>query len=180
MLVGQAAAPVSALSASNVGRGRRMRRQLFSGGIAVSSVNALLTLSVVAFGAATQLPMQSEALLGGLLLAGFDPVPLVLVASLGNVAGSGLNWWLGTQVDRFQGRRWFPVSPAQPEQARQRYQRCGRAALLSAWLPIVGDSLTLVAGMLRERCSVFLAFVAVGKVGRYVLLAWTMAAVGPR
>lgn len=143
----------------------------------MNTAQALLTLFVVAFGAATLLPLQSEALLAGLVLAGFEPVTLVGVASVGNVAGSSANWWLGTQVDRFQDRRWFPVSAAQLERGRQRYRRFGRAALLLAWLPVVGDPLTLVAGMLRERFPVFLALVSVGKVGRYIVVVWAAAAV---
>lgn len=136
----------------------------------------LALLFAVSFGAATLLPLQSEALLGGLLLAGYEPVSLVLVASLGNIAGSTLNWWLGTQVDRFQHRRWFPVGPAQLERARCSYARYGRYTLLGAWLPVIGDPLTLVAGVMKERFSVFLLLVSIGKLARYAVIAWSVLA----
>ena len=134
---------------------------------------SLAFLFLVSFGAATLLPLQSEAVLGGLVLAGYEPVTLVAVASAGNIAGSSLNWWLGTQLHRFSTRRWFPVRPAQLERARRLYARYGRYTLLGAWLPVVGDPLTLIAGMLGERFRVFLLLVAIGKTARYALVAWT-------
>lgn len=67
---------------------------------------ALGGLFLAAFLAATILPAQSEAALVGLILAGGQPVwLLVLVASVGNVAGSVLNWWIGRGRTRLPGGR---------------------------------------------------------------------------
>ena len=75
-------------------------------------------LFLTAFVAATILPMQSEAALVGLLLADIQPVwALVSVASIGNVAGSVVNWLLGRGIERFRDRRWFPVGPAALDRA---------------------------------------------------------------
>lgn len=123
--------------------------------------------------AATLLPMQSEAALVALLAAEPNAVySLVLVASLGNIIGSQINWWLGSQLQRWQSRRWFPVSPAQLERAQDWYQRHGRWSLLLSWLPIVGDPLTLVAGVLREPFWRFTLLVSIAKSGRYAVLAY--------
>ena len=97
---------------------------------------------------------------------------LVLAASLGNVLGSQINWWLGTQLQRWQTRRWFPVSAKQLERAQQWYQRYGRWSLLLSWLPIVGDPITLVAGVLREPFWRFTLLVTLAKTGRYAVLAY--------
>ncbi|MFC3694615.1 YqaA family protein [Chenggangzhangella methanolivorans] len=133
---------------------------------------AYLGLFASAFAAATILPAQSEALLVGLVLAEAQPVwALVAVASVGNVLGSVVNWILGGQVERFRGRRWFPVSDPALERAKGWYGRWGRWSLLFSWTPIVGDPLTLVAGVLREPFWSFLALVTIAKVGRYVALA---------
>lgn len=73
---------------------------------------AYIGLFLAAFGAATLLPLQSEALLVGLLLSDrYGPWLLLAVATLGNVLGSLVNWWLGTRLEQFKGRRWFPISP---------------------------------------------------------------------
>lgn len=129
-------------------------------------------LALVAFSAATILPAQSEPALIGLLLLGETPAwLLVLVASVANTLGSVVNWWLGTQLERFQDRRWFPASPAQLARAVGWYRRWGRWSLLLSWAPIIGDPLTVVAGILREPLREFVLLVAIAKTCRYVVLA---------
>jgi len=134
-------------------------------------LSAYLGLFFAALVAATILPMQSEAALVGLLLADYSPLALVTVASAGNVLGSVVNWLLGRGIDRFRERRWFPAGPAAMARAERFYRRYGRWSLLLSWLPIVGDPLTVVAGVLREPFMSFLALVTIAKVGRYIALA---------
>ena len=122
--------------------------------------------------AATLLPAQSELLLAGLLVAGGQPAFLLIaVATAGNVLGSLINWWLGRSLERFQNRRWFPVTPATLDKAAGWYRRYGRWSLLLSWVPIIGDPLTLAAGVLREPVHSFLLIVTVAKLGRYLALA---------
>lgn len=131
----------------------------------------LYGLFAAAFLAATVFPFQSEVLLLGLLAAGRHGVwELLAVASLANTLGSVANWALGRFLIRFQDRRWFPVKAAAYERARRLYLRWGLWSLLFAWLPLVGDPLTVAAGALRVRLPVFVALVALGKTGRYAFL----------
>lgn len=121
--------------------------------------------------AATVLPAQSEAVLAALVLANEQPIwALVLVASVGNVLGSVVNWLLGRGLVTFRDKSWFPASPAALARAEGHYRRHGRWSLLLSWVPIIGDPITVVAGVLRESIWVFLALVTVAKVGRYVVL----------
>lgn len=128
-------------------------------------------LFLTAFLAATVLPAQSEALLVALLLADHPPWLLVAVASAGNVLGSVVNWWLGRGIERFRNRRWFPVGPAALARAQRWYARVGKWSLLLSWVPVIGDPLTLVAGVMREPLPVFVLLVTLAKLGRYVVLA---------
>ena len=130
-----------------------------------------LGLFVAAFVAATLLPAQSEGVLAGLIVAGHAPLALVLTASAGNVLGSLLNWWLGREAMRFTDRRWFPVRPAALARARAWYGRYGRWSLLLSWMPVIGDPLTLAAGVMREPLRVFLPLVAAAKTARYAVVA---------
>ncbi|SDT15538.1 membrane protein YqaA, SNARE-associated domain [Pseudomonas granadensis] len=129
-------------------------------------------LFLAAFGAATLLPLQSEALLVGLIVSEHYWLwGLLGVATLGNVLGSLVNWWLGRGLERFQDRRWFPVSRQHMATAQQHYQRFGHWSLLFSWLPIIGDPLTLIAGVMREPLGRFLLIVTLAKGARYGALA---------
>lgn len=134
-------------------------------------IGVYAALFAVAFGAATILPLQSEAMLTGLLLADYSPVWLITIASVGNVLGSTVNWTIGRQLERFKDRRWFPVNDAQLDRAQRWYQRHGKWSLLLSWVPVVGDPLTVVAGVMREPLPIFLVLVTVAKAGRYLVLA---------
>jgi membrane protein YqaA with SNARE-associated domain len=126
--------------------------------------------------AATLVPAASEVMLAGLLAAEKGaPWLLFSVATAGNTLGSVINWLLGRAIERFRDRRWFPVSAAQYESASRAFQRYGTWSLLFAWLPIVGDPLTVVAGALRVPFLRFLVLVAIGKAARYAVVAATVA-----
>ena len=137
----------------------------------MADVAAYGSLFLVALVAATIFPAQSELLLAGLHASGnYHDGLLILVATVGNVAGSTINWALGRYLMHFQDRRWFPVSRPLVERATGWYQRFGVWSLLMAWVPVIGDPLTLVAGILRVDLRLFLLLVTVGKLGRYVML----------
>jgi membrane protein YqaA with SNARE-associated domain len=129
-------------------------------------------LFLSAFISATLFPGQSEAVLAGLVVAGHEPLWLVIVASVGNILGSVCNWVIGRGVERFRHRRWFPASPQVLQRAQRWYAHYGRWTLLLSWAPVVGDPLTLVAGMMRERLGVFLLLVGIAKAGRYAVVAF--------
>ena len=108
-------------------------------------------LFAVALVAATLFPLQSEALLAGLLIAGKQPVwMLVAVASVGNVVGSTINWAMGRSIEKLRERRWFPIKPRALERAENWYRRFGRWTLLLSWTPVIGDP---HAGSLFKRLS---------------------------
>ncbi len=138
----------------------------------MESLAVYLGLFGLAFLAATILPAQSEAALFALLVTGAYPAwALIAVASAGNVLGSCANWLLGRLATRLEDRPWFPLRRASIARAEAWYRRYGRWSLLLSWAPIVGDPLTVVAGLLREPFPVFLALVTVAKVGRYLVVA---------
>ena len=133
---------------------------------------AYLGLFAAAFVAATLLPAQSELLLGGMIASGDYSVPLlILIATAGNILGSTANWVLGRYFYHLRERRWFPIKKARLEKAERWYHKYGRWSLLLSWAPIIGDPLTLLAGILREPISSFLVIVAIAKLGRYLAVA---------
>ncbi|AHG49647.1 membrane protein (plasmid) [Rhizobium leguminosarum bv. trifolii CB782] len=128
-------------------------------------------LFAAALGAATILPMQSEPVLVGLLLTGkFSVSGLLAVASIGNTLGSIANWFLGRGIEKFRDRRWFPVGKEALERSSRWYRKYGKWTLLLSWMPVFGDALTVVAGVLREPLLPFTILVFIAKTGRYVVL----------
>lgn len=141
-------------------------------GFGMSDFGVYLGLFFAAFLAATLLPMQSEALLAGLIISdGYSLLSLIAVASLGNVLGSTVNWWLGRYLEKYKDRRWFPVKQDSLEKGKLWYHRYGRWSLLLSWAPVIGDPLTMIAGILREPLWSFLVIVTVAKVARYCVVA---------
>lgn len=134
---------------------------------------ALMGLFLAAFIAATLIPAQSEAVLVALLLAETEPVWLLLsVATVGNVLGAVVNWAIGRFLMRYSDHPRFPFSSKQVVRAQGWYSRWGWVSLLGSWLPIVGDPLTLAAGMMREPLWRFMLVVTLAKFGRYAALAF--------
>lgn len=144
----------------------------------MTSLLTYASLFAIAFLAATILPLQSEAVLAGLLGLSQEPWALLLVvATIGNTLGAVVNWALGRGIEHYQNHRWFPVKPAQLEKAKSHYLRWGRWCLFFSWLPVVGDAFTVLAGVLRERLWVFVAIVGVGKLARYLVVAAAVAGI---
>ncbi|HMA12649.1 MAG TPA: YqaA family protein [Steroidobacteraceae bacterium] len=138
----------------------------------MADLAAYTGLFASAFVAATLLPAQSEAVLAALLLQGsHSVVALLAVASTGNVLGAVVNWLLGRGVERFRDRAWFPVKGDALGKAQRWYRRYGKWSLLASWVPLIGDPLTVAAGVMREPLPVFLLLVTIAKAGRYIVLA---------
>ena len=129
-----------------------------------------LGLFLVAFLAATLLPAYSEVLFVGLLAAGYDPWALWAWATAGNTLGAAVNWLLGRYLLHYQDRSWFPFKPDTLGLAQGWFQRYGVWSLLLSWAPIVGDSLTFIAGLMGVRFSLFLLLTALGKGARYAMM----------
>ena len=129
---------------------------------------AHLALAMAAFLAATILPGSSEALLAALLIERpGEAATLFIAATLGNTAGGVLNWVLGRFFAGLAERRWFPVSPAWIERVSTWFNSYGLWLLLFSWVPVIGDPLTVAAGLLRVHFVPFVLLVALGKAARY-------------
>jgi membrane protein YqaA with SNARE-associated domain len=113
---------------------------------------------------ATLLPMQSEIVLSTFLLQKpHQMLILIIVASIGNTLGSLVNWWLGLNILKFRQHRYFPITEKKLEKAQKFYQRYGYCSLLMSWVPVVGDPLTLIAGVMREPLWRFMCIVLLAK-----------------
>ena len=130
------------------------------------------TLFLSAFLSATVLPGSSEALLVLRLTEGSPWVTAVLTAAAGNLCGSLVTYGMGRAGNAVLHARWLRIGRDDLRRAQAWFGRWGLPSLLFAWLPVVGDPLCLVAGLLRVKLSAFVALVGLGKLARYGFIAW--------
>ncbi len=143
-------------------------------------IESYLGLFLTAFLAATIVPFSSEALLVAMQVSGGFPVAgLLAAASLGNTLGAVANWGLGRFCLQWQDRSWFPVKRRELDRASAWFNRYGIWSLLLAWVPVIGDPITLAAGVLRTRFLPFLVLVAISKTGRYAVLLGAVEGLWP-
>ncbi len=134
-------------------------------------LESYLGLFLTALLAATIVPFSSEALLVAMQVSeAFSVAGLLAAASLGNTLGAVVNWGLGRFCLHWQDRSWFPVKRRELDRAGAWFNRYGIWSLLLAWVPVIGDPITLAAGVLKTRFLPFLVLVAISKTGRYAVL----------
>ena len=127
------------------------------------------TLFLVSFASATLLPMGSEAVLLYDLSQGHAAWLLWIVATLGNTLGAGFNYWLGMKGEGYLERKGY-LSSQKMHNAQKRFAKWGGWALLLSWMPIIGDPLTFIAGVLRYDLRKFILIVTLAKGVRYAVI----------
>tara|TARA_B110000967_G_scaffold161058_1_gene167073 strand:+ start:1327 stop:1749 length:423 start_codon:yes stop_codon:yes gene_type:complete len=134
-------------------------------------MTAYFSLLLISFLAATIFPFSSELALASLLIVkNYNSLVLIGVASLGNILGSAFNWFLGFYLLRYINKRWFPFKETQIKSVSKKFNKFGLCSLLFAWLPVVGDPLTFIAGVLKVNFILFLILVSIGKISRYFFI----------
>ena len=135
----------------------------------------LLSLFAVSFLAATILPLSSEVYFGALIAEEYRIGSLLFWATLGNTLGACVNWWLGTLVrsnySRFEEYRWIRIKGEEIERAGVWFNRYGKWRLLVAWAPVIGDALTVFAGVSRVPLWQLAGLAGIGKFARYLFIA---------
>ena len=130
-------------------------------------------LLLFSFLAATILPFSSEILLSTMYMTGsFQTLNLLVIASLGNISGSIVNWHLGKKINLYQKKKWFPVSSDRLKKSEYYFQKYGLWSLLLSWVPIIGDPITLFAGILNVRFQIFVILVSISKISRYIFVLY--------
>ncbi len=131
----------------------------------------LIFLFLSSFLAATIFPAQSELVLASLNIANnHDKFLLVTIATIGNVLGALVNWFIGYYLIKFKDKKWFPIQKRKIDKYSRFYQKWGVWSLLLAWMPIIGDPLTIIAGIFRTNIWLFLTLVTISKLSRYLLI----------
>lgn len=139
----------------------------------MNSLDAYGSLFISSFLSSTILPGHSEITLTTLiLLEKYSQFLLIFFASFGNILGSVINWYLGFYITKFVNRSWFPFKKKQLDKASLWYLKYGKWSLFFSWVPIIGDPLTIVAGIFRVPLVIFITIVSISKVLRYIFVGY--------
>jgi membrane protein YqaA with SNARE-associated domain len=134
--------------------------------------NGYPALFFLSFLASTLIPLGSEWLLVALIVQGFAPLPVVLVASAGNLMGACTSYGIGIRGSTFLTTKILRLDENNRARAEWFFAKYGHWSLLLSWLPVIGDPLCVVAGMMKVGFSRFAILVMSGKAARYAAVAW--------
>ena len=139
----------------------------------MNSLEAYFSLFISSFLSSTILPGHSEITLTTfILLEKYSQFLLIFFASLGNILGSIINWYLGFYITKFINKSWFPFTKEQLNKVSLWYLKYGKWSLLFSWVPFIGDPLTIVAGMFRVPLVIFIIIVSISKILRYIFVGY--------
>jgi membrane protein YqaA with SNARE-associated domain len=131
----------------------------------------LIGLFVIAFLSATLIPLASEAVFVGFLTLSYHPLTVFIIATIGNTLGSYLNYYIG----HWGNTKWllrFGVSEIRLNKLEKMICKYGHWCGLMAWIPIIGDPITLAMGFFKTNCFYSLILICIGKALRYLFLWW--------
>ena len=130
-----------------------------------------LILFLSAFISATLFPLGSEALLIYDIKEGYNIYFLVIVATIGNSLGSLLNYFLGLKGEEYLVEKKL-INEKMIIKSKFYFDKYGSISLLFSWLPIIGDPVTFVAGILKYDLKKFIVLVVIAKLSRYLFIAY--------
>jgi membrane protein YqaA with SNARE-associated domain len=130
---------------------------------------AELALFFSAFLAATIFPLSSEVTFITALANDMPFINAMLAASSGNILAIILNYWFGYWLyDKTKSRLQATKSGNWSLEYGHKY---GYYILLFSWLPIIGDPLTLAAGVLRLKFIWFVLIAGLLRIVRYYFIS---------
>ena len=137
----------------------------------MNELEVYISLFISSFLSSTLLPGHSELTLTAFILMKKYPViNLIFFASAGNILGSLINWCMGYYLTKLKDRKWFPFNKLQLTRVSKWFLKYGKWSLFFCWVPIIGDPLTMVAGIFRFPIHIFLLIVSFAKTMRYTII----------
>ncbi|MFA9372982.1 YqaA family protein [Poseidonibacter sp.] len=128
-----------------------------------------LILFISAFVSATLIPFGSEALLIYDIKEGFNIPLLLFVATIGNSLGSIVNYFLGLKGEEYLIKKNL-LKEKSILRTKKYFDKYGAFCILFSWLPIIGDPITFIAGILKFNLKLFILLVVIAKFLRYFVI----------
>ncbi|AXX91055.1 hypothetical protein CPU12_08005 [Malaciobacter molluscorum LMG 25693] len=130
-----------------------------------------ITLFFVSLISATLFPLGSEGLLIFNINEGYNLYALLIFATLGNVLGSIINYILGFKGEQFLQNKKI-LDENKIFKYKKFFEKYGFYSLFLSWAPIIGDPITLIAGVFKYSFKKFIFIVLISKFLRYLFLSF--------
>lgn len=127
-------------------------------------------MTIAAFLAGSVFPFSSEAVMVSLQIAGLEPWPLFLSASVGNVAGSMFNYYVGTLGRLEWIERYLHIKREKVLRTQAWMENRGVWMGTLCFLPIIGSALSVALGYMRANPYKSFVAISIGKTVRYGIL----------
>ena len=138
----------------------------------MSDFEVYTSLFISSFLSSTLLPGHSELTLTTFIfLKKYSIVDLIIFASIGNILGSILNWCMGYYLTNLKNKKWFPINTLLLTRASSWFLKYGKWTLFFSWVPVIGDPLTIIAGVFRVPIYTFILIVSIAKIMRYFFVS---------
>ena len=138
----------------------------------MSAFEVYTSLFVSSFLSSTLLPGHSELTLTTFIfLKKYSIIYLIIFASIGNILGSILNWCMGYYLTNLKNKKWFPINTSRLTRVSSWFLKYGKWTLFFSWVPIIGDPLTVIAGVFRVQIHIFILIVSLAKTMRYIFIS---------
>lgn len=131
-----------------------------------------LGLFLISLMAATVIPFSSDVVVGGMILAGYDPYITLIMASLGNWAGGMSSYLLGYLGKWEWIVKYLGVKREKVLQLHDKMHRYGPVSALLSWLPFFGDTLAVALGIFKVSAWRVSVYMMIGKAGRYAVIIY--------
>ncbi len=108
------------------------------------------------------------------LSLGYSPFYLLFFATTGNTLGALINYFLGAKGTDYLLSKNI-AKERQIAKAHDYFEKYGGWALLLSWVPVIGDPITLIAGVLKYELKWFIMIVMFAKGARYLFAIWLLS-----
>lgn len=134
-------------------------------------------MGIAAFLAGTIIPFSSEVVMAALLAtSSMDPFLTVLSGTIGNVAGSMVNYWIGTIGNMKIINKYLGIKEERIQKTQKFLEGKGAWMGVLSFLPVVGEAISIVLGIMRANPTIVLISTFLGKFGRYLIIAYSVEA----
>ena len=131
-----------------------------------------LGMLICGFLAGSFFPFSSEAVILALLALDFNPIKLIIYASIGNVAGGMFNYYIGRLGNLEWIEKYLHVKKKDLDRAERFMAGHGAWMGFFVCVPILGSSITIALGLMRANLTISIISITLGKVLRYIMLVY--------